>query len=213
MESGGCNDAADYCVFPFGCPPGTVDGGQGCCCLPTPILIDVLGNGFDLTAGDKGVRFDMGGDGQKEPIAWTRNNSDDAWLALDRNGNGVIDNGKELFGSFTDQPHAQTSRNGFLALAEFDRPENGGNGDGLIRKDDAIFNSLRLWQDSNKNGVSEASELHMLKELGFKTIELEFKKSRRVDGHGISLSTELKLKTIGMLSSGDGLGMSSFRPT
>jgi hypothetical protein len=106
--------------------------------------------------------------------------------------------------------NAQTSRNGFLTLAEFDRPENGGNGDGLIRKDDAIFNSLRLWQDSNKNGVSEASELHMLKELGFKTIELEFKESRRVDGHGISLSTELKLKTIGMLSSGDGLGMSSF---
>ena len=194
LDSGGCYDAADYCSFAYGCPFGTVDGGQGCCCFPTPILIDVLGDGFKLTPGKKGVMFDMGGDGRKEPIAWTQQNSDDAWLALDRDGNGTIDSGKELFGNFTDQPHAVNRRNGFIALAELDRPENGGNGDGMIRNDDAIFSSLLLWQDTNKNGISEASELHTLKQLGLKTIELDYKESRRTDADGNQFKYRAKVK-------------------
>ena len=196
LESGGCNDAADYCAFPYGCPPGTVDGGQGCCCYPTPILIDVLGNGFELTNGSGGVSFDMGGDGHREPMSWTTANSDDAWLAIDRNGNGIIDSSKEMFGNFTDQPHATTTRNGFIALAEFDLSENGGNDDGKINSSDSIFSQLRLWQDRNHNGLSEPSELYSLSSLGVATLELDFKESKRVDDHGNRFGYRAKVKDI-----------------
>jgi hypothetical protein len=107
------------------------------------------------------VLFDIDGDGIVEQIAWTAPNSNVAFLALDRNGDGFINNGKELFGNHT----RVGARNGFQALSLEAAESNGGVVRGSVSSDDPVFARLLLWIDRNHNGISEAPELQLVSQF------------------------------------------------
>lgn len=149
----------------------------------TPIVIDLAANNFRFSDLGSGVFFDLNHDGTPNWVSWTLAGSDDTFLALDRNGNGIIDGGGELFGGFTDQPGTRQP-NGYNALAVFDDPTSGGDGDRMITPADRIFGQLLLWRDANHDGASSPAELSSLQSAGITAIDLRYILSNRRDPHG-----------------------------
>jgi len=146
-----------------------------------PLLIDVDGNGVKLTSPEQGVIFDIDGDGQAEQIGWTHKNSHDVWLAVDRNGNGRIDDGTELFGNNTPVRVGQTTDNGFEALNFLQSESRGVAGlDQTIARTDDAWERLLLWRDANHNGISEPDELTRVVDSPLAGIDLRYEVISRV---------------------------------
>lgn len=151
-----------------------------CVAYNTPILIPLTqGRAMKLTSAERGVLFDMNADGLLDWTGWTDWNSKLAFLAIDRNGNGIIDNGSELFGDHT----IAGARNGFIALAKMNMELNGGMPRASINADEPIFERLLLWEDENHNGISEPHEIQPAAQL-LSEIGLGYVEHNRRDGHG-----------------------------
>ncbi len=206
--SAGGDDCNDYVPFIYpGAPPVCYPGYDANCngsmdfleprCINSPILIGMGKGVLELTSRDDGVLFDLDSDGTREQLSWTKVNTDDAWLCLDRNHNGMVDDGTELFGNYTPQPDPPqgSEPNGFLALAVYDTIEKGGNGNGVIDSEDPIYTELQLWRDRNHNGVSEPDELFSLDASGIVSISLDYKLSKKVDEYGNQLRYRAKVQT------------------
>ncbi len=151
-----------------------------------PVVIPLAGP-LTLTGPRDGVLFDFDSDGVAEQLAWTRADSNAGFLALDRNGNGAIDDGSELFGPpvFRRPKSVRSVRaNGFSELAVLDGSDHGGNEDGRIDARDAAFPLLRLWFDRNHDGLSQPEELVPLAEAGIRSIELTYVTVRKHDRFG-----------------------------
>ena len=142
-------------------------------CNGSPVVIDLLGDGFSFTSVAEGVKFDIDGDRHREKTAWTRAGSDDSFLVLDRNRNGRIDGGEELFGDVTPLIAGEIAHHGFQALTELDLRT--GNGNGFIDAGDQIFPRLMLWRDIDHDGYSDAGELTSLQAAGIVAIEVAYR--------------------------------------
>ncbi len=128
-----------------------------------PVVLDLGDQGISFSSIGEGVQFDINADGASDQVAWTVNGQDGI-LALDVDGSGKIEGGKELF---TPNFNGGQFADGIAALASLD-----GNHDGVIDGQDQEFGELVVWQDANHNGVSETDELAKLGDLGITGINL-----------------------------------------
>lgn len=145
-----------------------------------PLALDLDGDGIEtnnMGANGEPILFDHDADGIKTGTGWLR--SDDAWLALDLNGNGKIDTGRELFGVDTLLKNGSFAQNGFAALAD-----NDANLDGEIDQLDPIFANLKVWRDLNQDGISQANELSSLVQNKIVSISLGFRAEFKNLGNG-----------------------------
>jgi hypothetical protein len=170
--------------------PGNIDFGGGgynedIPCFPgidswcSPIVINLENGDYRLTGKNAPVLFDIRGDGHPLLMGWTAAGADEAFLWLDRNHNGKVTSGAELFGNFTPLENGQMAKNGFEALAELDA-----NHDGVIDDRDPIWSQLMLWRDLNHNGISEPNEIGPLSASDVTAIDLHYHWTGRHDSWG-----------------------------
>ena len=140
-----------------------------------PLTLDLNGDGKISTLNlSDGVYFDHNKDGVAFKSSWI--GKEDGILVLDKNLNNKIDDGNELFGNFTKIEESKFAINGYHALSLQDT-----NNDGKIDALDENFSKLKIWQDLNSDGISQANELKTLEEHGIKSISLNFSKPTNSD--------------------------------
>lgn len=137
------------------------------CNVGDPLVLDLDGGGVSLVAAIRGPVFDLFGWGEGVRTAWI--GAGEAFLALDRDGNGRIDNGRELFTNFVGTRGYDEVPSGFDHLARHDA-----NGDGRLDAADPAFGDLRLWQDADGDAVSDRGELKTLAEAGVSSIDVRY---------------------------------------
>ncbi|MEQ1767804.1 MAG: hypothetical protein ABL859_10290, partial [Methylotenera sp.] len=142
--------------------------------IPSPIILDLDGDGIETRGVSAGAFFDQVGDGFAEQTGWV--GKDDGLLVRDLNGNGTIDTGNELFGNNTKLANGANASNGFEALKELDT-----NHDGKIDSNDSTFTSLSIWKDVNSNGKTEVGEILNLTDEGIQSINVNYTNSSFVD--------------------------------
>lgn len=181
-----------------GTPIVTTGGGTNDdipCLLPVPecneeqepLIIDLGQDGIHLGAPGIGIEFDFFGDGSKVATQWVAPYGNEAFLALDANQNGQIDNGSELFGRGILIGSDTRARHGFEELAQYDIIFNGGNFDGVIDQQDAVWQKLLLWNDLNADGISTPDELTPLHQSDITELQLNAKENARLDPAGNAL--------------------------
>lgn len=132
----------------------------------SPIVLDLNDNGICTMSIDSGVEYDIAAAGQKLRTGWI--SGGDGFLVRDRNHDGMISDGTELFGTSTKLADGENARDGFVAMSEIDA-----NADGLITNADAGYAELKVWIDANADGVSQADELYSLAALNITALDLD----------------------------------------
>lgn len=150
---------------------------QSASLIPSPIVLDLDGDGVETISVSDGAWFDHAADGFAERTGWA--GSEDGLLVRDIDGNGFINFGRELFGSETLLPNGTKAANGFEALKAFDA-----NTDGVINAQDAAFAELRVWKDANTNSRTDAGELLTLAEAGVASVNVAYANSSHIDAQG-----------------------------
>ncbi|MDD5297126.1 MAG: calcium-binding protein [Rhodocyclaceae bacterium] len=143
----------------------------------SPLVLDLDGDGVETISKSAGIHFDQDKNGFAETSGWV--GKDDGLLVWDRNGNGAIDDGSELFGNNTVLASGVKAANGFQALAELDT-----NKDGKVDAKDTAYASLRVWKDTNQNGITDAGELLTLAQAGVKSLNTGYTAQSVTDAQG-----------------------------
>lgn len=143
----------------------------------SPLVIDLGFNGIETIAVNRGIYFDLDNNGFAENTAWVRYT--DGLLALDLNNNGLIDNGSELFGNHFVLKNGNKASNGFEALKEFDD-----DGNLMIDQFDEVWERLKIWQDLNRDGITQENELKNLNQTDIQSINLDYLEKEDIDQNG-----------------------------